>query len=143
MKSNLLFKHGQSGWCRHGLVLTYDNGHGLYAADTYWGSSSDNKIDLTELERDGEFIADLDEFRKSNRNEWYRYAEKDRVWIPVGGRSEQYLVRTDAKPDTKNAIAQIASEIEEWQSKKRSAEWHIDELHNELAAYVNVEEPHA
>jgi hypothetical protein len=136
MKPNLLFRFGQSGWCRHGLALTYDNGHGLFAADTYWGGSySDNRVDLTELEASGEFIADLDEFRKSNQYEYYRYAAIDRVWIPIGGSSECYLVRSSANPNPTNAIAQINSEIEHWQAKKHSAEWHIEELRKELSGY--------
>lgn len=142
MKANLLFKYGQSGWCRHGLVLTVDEGRGLYAADTYWRNGyPSGGVDLAELEANGTFIADLDEFRKSDRNEYHRYAEADRVWIPIGGASERYLVRTNAKPDATLAVQQIKCEIEHWQAQKRSAEWHISELENEMDTYLVMARP--
>jgi hypothetical protein len=133
MKANLLYKFGQAKWCRHGLVLTRDDGRGLWAADTYWGDG--DPVDLAELEAHGILIADLDQFRKSHEDEYYRYAEADRVCIPIGGSEPCFLVRADAKPDRDNAVAQIKSELEHWQSTKRSADYRIEELTKELATF--------
>lgn len=139
MKANLLFEYGGYGWCKHGTVLTYQGRDGIKAADTYWGNGyPSGAVELDELTRNGKFIADLDEFRPSNRDEYYRYAESDRVHIPIGGGSERWLVRTLARPDKQNAMRQIAEELIRWEGKKHSAEWHIGQLLKEQESFTQA-----
>jgi hypothetical protein len=131
------FKEGQiwrsnnpehHGWCRHGLmrIESKDNGE-LYAVDTYWGKYSGERRTYKPevIASDLEFVIDLTECRKSHKDEYERYAVADRAYIPMGGGSEQYFVRIEAKPDSTLVRDQLEAKAK---NLRGDIEWNTRQL---------------
>lgn len=132
IKPNLLFRYRPShSWCRHGLVRTFMRGDSLTAADTYWLDPNYGGFSLDDLNT-LEFVGDLDEFRKSSREECDRYLDADVIHIPLGASSEQWWVRQSAEPDRQRTIDQLTWQIADKESTIRSATYALEELKKKL-----------
>jgi hypothetical protein len=118
--------------CYHAMFVL----KGDYLVDTYWGTASEQynrgfKVHH-ELHR-LRFIIDLNRTRNaSSRDEYEIYPDDKKVWIPIGGGSERYLILVDAEPCLKRQREQLERKIEECRADIRFAEnrliWHQKEL---------------
>lgn len=130
------FKEGQlwrsnnpdhRGWCKHGLMKIINYNGFLRAVDTYWGSYDDTaRLHQPEvITANLEFVINVNECRKTHAAEFFRYAESDRAYIPIGGGSEQYLVRISATPDPILVKQQLVEKAERLREEIR---WNTKEL---------------
>lgn len=134
------------GWCRHGLVTIHAHPrHGLIAADTYWGGprfgAFEDNWHLVDHVRDRlTFLLDLNTARKSHKDECEVYADEDRAYIPIGGVSERFYVRKDARPNFVRQVERLERLIREERSKAESStRWanaYADELQDLLDAHA-------
>lgn len=139
MKPNMVFRYGTGDWCRHGLAITQMHGEYLIATDTYWRDPSSDPISLSTLES-ADFLGNLDDFRKSSREECDVYEAADSIFIPIGGGGEQNWLRKSAKPSREKSLAQIAHKIECAESTIRMAKWEIERLQEVQAKWLAAAE---
>jgi hypothetical protein len=135
LKPNMLFRYAGPSWCRHGIAITIPWGKGLIATDTYWQDPQMHCISPEDLEP-AEFLGDLDEFRKSTRDECDRFEDSDWLAIPLGARSGSYWIRKSASPTTEKVLAQIDYKIELEEANIRHAKWSIERLKEEREKYA-------
>lgn len=123
-------------WCREGLALVGATG---LLVDTYWASMSDAHV-LTDAEiatavlrfNVGDFD-ELDRYRAGGRDQWMRYAPKDRELITSQHRLQaRYFVRKGASEDLATQIANAEQELGDAQSKLQSAQWNVERAQREL-----------
>lgn len=135
-------------WCRHGLAIILSDGKPF---DTYWVGFNldpfgrehgalwheDYVSQLTPENR----ICNVSELRKSYREEAMLYLDSDTVYLPVGGGSEQWYIKSVAKPDAPKSIEYktykmeraISSASHETRKAERLRE-EIEAIQNQLAA---------
>jgi hypothetical protein len=133
-----------NGWCRHGLVMIYENGYGgsPIACDTYWGPHSPDgyRIDPAQIQKHLEFVIDTTECRNVERDDFEIYADADRAYIPIGGNSERCLVRKDAKPDLSRQREWLERKIREKKADANLASRHAAWLQEQLDALPALEQ---
>ncbi len=134
---DLIRYQSRNSWCHHGILVVRPDWKGsLVAFDTYWGTRYPSSQDVTYHTIAGltdEPVCNLNEMRKSHSDEWDTFADADRFWIPIGGGSEQYLVKASAVPVPERQRAKLLSKIEGCEASIRSANWSIERYREELA----------
>lgn len=115
---------GNNGWCRHGIAIVQNGGHGR---DTYW-SSGDGSYVSSERLAEGELMFRMGEFRSvEHEEEWIRYAEADRQSFPMGGYPRRLFVRAAAEPDLEtqiqNAYERLRRAEQELESAGHAIQW--------------------
>jgi hypothetical protein len=139
-------------WCHHGIVFItkhncynsktqkYDDER-LIGVDTYWNSGFSISYlegaaiwDLDKFKDNLEFIMMIDDIKEVRENEFWDYNKKDRLYLPIGGWHERYLVNKNAKPNKELMRENILDKIEEAKSKIRSAEYSIERYKDKLKA---------
>jgi hypothetical protein len=116
------------GWCRHGILKAEESNGRIVLRDTYWGLGSDTiRYYPDDLDGKIEFAIDLTNARKVGREEFERFREGDRLFIPIGGGSEQCWVSGSAMPDSELVESQHRRWIEEAKvsidAAKRNLAW--------------------
>jgi hypothetical protein len=133
------------GWCRHGLLRAEERRDGsLILVDTYWGSAQDfprNWHTPEEVAGKVEFMLDLSNAKQVYREEFDRYKDKDRAYIPIGGGREQLWVRKDAKPNPALIEDQLRAKLSSAESNLRMAQWAIERAQEELAEFLTAHSP--
>jgi hypothetical protein len=127
IRPNMIFRYSSGAWCRHGLAIIQDRGYGLFGTDTYWRDPSMDGVSLEKL-AEAEFLGCLDDFRKTDRDECDRYDDCDVIHVPIGGISEQWWVRKDAKPNKQRHLRQLDWKIEDLRSHIKFSERRLAEL---------------
>lgn len=128
--------HG-SGWCKHGIVqIAEKRDGGLLAVDTYWGEYGCDGYQRipSEIERYLTFVIDIADCRKSHRDEYEIYSDADRCYIPIGGGSEKFLIRKDAKPDLERHAEWLKRKIAELEADIHFAERRLGEFKTTLSS---------
>ena len=140
LKLNMIFRYGAGAWCRHGLATVVQWGNHLVATDTYWRDPNMHMLSPTELAA-AELLGNLDDYRKSSRDECDTYLDEDVIFIPIGGTSEKWFVRASAKPDKARTVQQLDWKIESAESKIRSTQRELKELRQKRDDIVEPLDP--
>lgn len=124
------------GWCKHGIFQIENIGGTLLAVDTYWGSlnSDSHRYTVSRIASDLEFMIDTEDATVTHRENFNRYADCDRAYIPIGGSGERYFVRKGATPDKDRNRAQLEEKVRSLESDIRFATGQLADAKRELAA---------
>jgi hypothetical protein len=145
-------RYSSPGWARHGIAIvkSQENGHPV-AYDTYWGDSPTDSswINVDKLPADG-ILGNIHEFGPvPYPNEYEDFKDTDKYWIPMGGGSAYYRVRTGAEPDLARVYARLERAVEKAESSVRSAEsslrWAKQQLNEHINkhGYIHTSDPEA
>jgi len=100
-------------WCRHNLlkaVKTHEKG--LRFVDTYWdGSIGTGIYSFNDVASRLVYLFDLTYARNVSKREWMEYSEKDRTYIPIGGRQESWLIDRRAEKSKVCIISMLEDDI--------------------------------
>lgn len=113
-----------AGWCKHGIVYTIEKDNELYAIDTYWDSTFKKQLSsgvkcykVSDISNDLEFVMKLDDIKEVRSEEFYLYDEKDRIWLPMGGWHERYLINKNVDKRIDYIISDLKYKISSAKSK--------------------------
>ena len=137
------------GWCRHGMLTIQTakselKGEYFIGVDTYWGDKSDrmtsNWWPWDEIAGHVDFVLDLNKAKEVHRELFETFEDKDRAWIPQGGRSERFYVLKTAKPSVALQIEQIKISIRHSKERIQTETWNIERKEKELID-LSIENP--
>ena len=106
IRSRAIYRYTKGeGWCKHGIVHTFETDGEMYARDTYSDAEFINisiyddfgKLYLVdEIKDDLQFIMMIDDLTIIHKDEFYLYDEIDRLYIPMGSWHERYLINKNS-----------------------------------------------
>lgn len=113
--------YSQQGWCRHGIFRTTEHDGKIQFVDTYWNdmSVSVDHFDISNLI----YVGQVEDFKECSADEYWLYSKRNRIYIPIGGWRERYLIKKDAEREYLKVIANIENAIKklefdiEWAEK--------------------------
>jgi hypothetical protein len=104
-------------WCRHNLLIAvkaFTPNPTLSLVDTYQSGSagtSSGVYSFEEVKGRLIYLFDLNNARDVSKREWQDYSKKDRVYIPIGGQAERWLIDTRAKKSKACTISMLEEVI--------------------------------
>ncbi len=106
-------------WCFHNILIVKRNPSGIICfEDTYWGTKI---FTIDDIQKKGwrlkKICDDIREMKKISKREFEFYRDEDKLYIPIGGGSEQFFVKKSAKKDPKKVKKILKYTIQSLQVK--------------------------
>ena len=108
-------------WCKHDIVRAVVIDGQFIFKDTYWRNSDATRYSYDKVKDVLVFAIDGNHMKEVTRFEFDMYDDCDKLYIPIGGSSEQLLVDTRAERNRDKIIEELEWKLSRYESDERSA----------------------